>query len=788
MSSEGHTHPLEPNHADPEEIRRQIADGRLSPEAGLERCLAALQASAQRQFAAEEAGRRREQRYQTLFHGGQDLVFVTQRATTDEPMRFIEVNDRACQVLGYSREELLGMSPADLDAPEDAARIPERTATLRRDGQVLFESVHIARDGRHVPVEITIQAVELGEQIVNIAIAREIGARKRSERALAHQQAIIRTTLDLTSSFLADPDLPRAAEEALRALEGLTGSQFGLVGARYAGSQVRILACSASAFEQAADPPAAAQKAARLRRQGHLEFPWFADLMAGAMEDGQPTIIEDFESHALSSSTGGSPPIQRLMGAPLSVRGVPQGVVLLANKATPYDQDDLQALQTLASRLSQFIEHDRLQHTLARRARFAEALQQAGVRLARAESLVELEEVARQAVTEQLGYALGSLVRRDQDGVLAHMGSAGSSAPCGPSPFTQHHDCASCEPMVRALDTMSVQIVPDLSRPQSNIHCLDALLACGLHSLMVLPVALGEHERGALVVAADQPWAFPPELVPLLETYAGHFAQAWANLRLRDQLRAARDLAEASSRTRAAILTNITHQLRTPLTAVIGFANVLTGGTHGSLNDRQLRFVDNIRSSGEHQLALVNAVIDIADQASDRRGSHPDPAQIAPVVERAAQAVRARWAEARLDLEIRIQGDLPLAPVSPTALQRALEALLTNAFMFTPDGGRVSVSARAVLRGIELVVADSGCGIATEDHERIFEPFEQATPGFARRQGGAGLGLPLARFLVTSMGGRIQIDSEPGQGCRATITIPRADGASRPAAPVESTP
>jgi PAS domain S-box-containing protein len=135
--------------------------------------------------AADEASRRREDRYRLLFNHGSDAVFVHELGEGGLPGKFLEVNDVACRKLGYTREELLRLGPVDIDAPETHAAVPRILEKLRAENAAVWEAVHVAKDGRRFPVELSARRFEFEGTPAIVSVARDITARKRAEQRLA---------------------------------------------------------------------------------------------------------------------------------------------------------------------------------------------------------------------------------------------------------------------------------------------------------------------------------------------------------------------------------------------------------------------------------------------------------------------------------------------------------------------------------------------------------------------------------------------------------------------------
>jgi len=246
-------------------------------------------------------------------------------------------------------------------------------------------------------------------------------------------------------------------------------------------------------------------------------------------------------------------------------------------------------------------------------------------------------------------------------------------------------------------------------------------------------------------------------------------------------LETARAEAEAQSAGKTRFLANMSHELRTPLNAVLGFSDIMRQRLFGPLPDRYGDYADSIHEAGGHLLDLINDVLDVSKIEAERYELSMERFDAREVVSAAIALVRL----AANDKGVELAGVLPSEPTPVEADRRALKQitlnLLSNAIKFTPAGGSVTVTLEAIGPYLEIVVADTGVGIAPEDLQRLGRPFEQAG-GAEQRAQGTGLGLSLVRSLAELHGGRMSIDSTLGEGAAVTVRLPVVSLA-RPAPP-----
>ncbi|MBW8847425.1 MAG: PAS domain S-box protein [Burkholderiales bacterium] len=231
---------------------------------------------------------------------------------------------------------------------------------------------------------------------------------------------------------------------------------------------------------------------------------------------------------------------------------------------------------------------------------------------------------------------------------------------------------------------------------------------------------------------------------------------------------------QESSRLKSLFLANMSHELRTPLNAVIGFADLLTMSGQPADAARQREWLQHIGSSGRHLLAMINDVLDLSKIEAGKMDFHPEPVELAAVVDDVMATVAVLAEQRGLSLKSSIAPDLRDLVLDPARLKQVLLNYLSNAIKFTPAGGRVEL--RAVGEGPRLwrlEVEDSGIGIPSDRLGHLFVEFQQLDDGLTKRHQGTGLGLALTRRLVEAQGGRVGVYSEVGHGSRFYAVLPR---------------
>ncbi len=232
---------------------------------------------------------------------------------------------------------------------------------------------------------------------------------------------------------------------------------------------------------------------------------------------------------------------------------------------------------------------------------------------------------------------------------------------------------------------------------------------------------------------------------------------------------------EAANRSKAEFLAAVSHEMRTPLSVILGFADALEAGDAGKLSARQAEYMREIRGAGGEMLQVVNAILDMSSLDVEKPADERELADVEGIVLDAVAARRELARRRGIEIGVEVETGAGRTTCNPRALRKALDQLLSNAVKFNRDQGRVTVRLRSGAGGaIEIAVADTGIGIAAQDIPRLFQPFVQLDASHARRYGGIGIGLALVRRLSEACGGSVSVESEPGKGSVFTLRFPVA--------------
>jgi two-component system, NarL family, sensor histidine kinase BarA len=232
-----------------------------------------------------------------------------------------------------------------------------------------------------------------------------------------------------------------------------------------------------------------------------------------------------------------------------------------------------------------------------------------------------------------------------------------------------------------------------------------------------------------------------------------------------------------TNKVKSDFLATVSHELRTPLNSILGFSDLLASVK--ALDDKQRRYAGNIERSGKQLLDMINDMLDLAKIESGHMEVRPAEFDVGAVVLTQCDLVRPLAEKKHIELDCEVAPDLPPILQDRGKIEQILNNLLTNAVKFTPDGGRIHVTARQDRRGdLRLIVADTGVGISESEQAAVFEKFRQGASALAggdalkREYSGSGLGLSIVRELCRLLGGDVTLESELGRGSEFTVILP----------------
>jgi signal transduction histidine kinase len=227
---------------------------------------------------------------------------------------------------------------------------------------------------------------------------------------------------------------------------------------------------------------------------------------------------------------------------------------------------------------------------------------------------------------------------------------------------------------------------------------------------------------------------------------------------------------EAADRLKTTFLSHVSYELRTPLTSIIGFTDLLGSPYAGTLTEKQHEYLNDIKTSSQMLLTIINDILDLAVIDAGALDLKLEPIEVKSIVEAAELGVRDRLSRMKINLDVNIASGADTVMADANRLTQVLYNLLSNAIGFSPEGGTITLSCRRERDGVTISVQDNGLGIPEEAQATVFERFETYSKGSRHR--GAGLGLSLVKSIVELHKGRIDLRSTPGAGTTVTIFLP----------------
>ena len=408
-----------------------------------------------------------------------------------------------------------------------------------------------------------------------------------------------------------------------------------------------------------------------------------------------------------------------------------------------------------------------------RRMRYQQALYSLTAALAEA---ITAREVVSAVVTHAAAAfgAAGSVVARrapdDQhleilgaDGMPSDVGSEWARFPIStPAPLAY---------AARTGEAVFLESAADWARHFPELHDLAA--GVGHQANIIVPLVVGTRTVGALGIAFARARTFDLEERALATNVARQCALALERARLIESERTARAEADAANQVKTQFLATMSHELRTPLNAIGGYAELLEMEIHGPVTPAQREALVRIQRSQRHLLSLVNNVLNLVKIDTHHVQYHVADVAMEPVLQFVAETTAPQLEAKRLRYEQQRCAGI-VARADGEKLRQILINLLSNAIKFTDEGGTIQVHCTADALDVRIDVRDTGCGIAEDQLEAIFDPFVQVDRRLNRPIEGTGLGLAISRELALGMGGELTVSSVVGAGSTFTVRLPRA--------------
>lgn len=663
--------------------------------------------------------------------------------------RFLRVNGRLADLLGYPPEELLQLRFQDVTAAEDLpADLKQLEALLAgRINDYTMEKRYRRKDGGILWAQRSVSGVRDDSGAVDylVSVVEDVGWRKRLESQLKRRNLLYRTLSETNRAIARAGSVDELLDAACRIVVGQAELPKAAI-TRYDNDEDDVGQVAAAAG------PGARELAESLLDLHSATGVFPADIAATAQYG--IVVINDVEGAPISAATrlaclrGG---VRSFASFPLGATGDPEArLAVFSAEPGFFEGDTLDLLgdvaRDLSTALASFAER-------AARTRVEERLAETGRRMT---ALIESAPVAiydldpsgrvlslwNPAAEQLFGWRRAEVI--------------GQRLPIVPATDAEQAQFDGLRDKVLRGEAFSGIEVTRRRRDGTQLSLsLSAALIDG-----------GGGQRAVLEIAED---------VTLRRRATESIRRARDELdrRVRErtaELAAARDRAEEADRTKTAFLANMSHELRTPLNSIIGFSSLLLSGAPGPLSKEQSKQLGIVRAAGERLLALIEDVLDMSRlQAVDAQLATV-PVKMRETVLRAIDALVPQAASRGLVLRTEIESCTALA--EPRRLEQVVTNLVVNAIKYT-NSGEIVVSCRQRDNHVEVAVRDTGIGISREDQRRLFVPFARLNRADAGPDG-TGLGLAISKRLVEAMRGRLQVSSDPGAGSTFTIRLEAA--------------
>ena len=649
--------------------------------------------------------------------------------TIDDQGIMLAVNPAVERIFGYSKQELVGQNVSLLMVPDQASKHNGYLSNYLRTGEKKIigkgrEVIGRRRDGSEVPLELSVNEMRGADRPVFVGVVRDI-----SERRAANEQMKIQSSaLAAAANAILICTREGVIEWANPAFTQLTGY-----------SLEEVLS-----------------KSTRLLKSGQQSADFYRDMWQTVIQGKvwQGELVNRRKDGSLYTEEQTITPIMESDGR------ISHFIVIKLDVTDRKEAE--QALERKNHELEAATEFERSQSQI----------------LALFNSRFELADVCR-LMLGQLAEVHGFLVsavyltdfENEQLTCIANHGMPGDFSPI----FKMG------EGLVGQVAVSAEQLVVNHDIP---IKIETGLAPIYPSCLVVSPLNFAGKVMGVLVLASaseldNQALGYVDRLTDQVGIALNNLHQYHSLRTLSEQLQARGEEIskknaelEQANRLKSEFLANMSHELRTPLNAIIGFSEVLKDELLGNLTEEQQDYTKEIFESANHLLSLINDILDLSKIEAGKMELLIDSLNVKETLRNALSVVRERALNSKISLELDVDESVSFVEADGRKFKQILFNLLSNAVKFTPEEGRVHLSAQVVGDYLSIKVTDTGIGIAADKLDMLFKPFEQVDGSLSRRFEGTGLGLAMVKRLVDLHGGNVNVASVEGEGSCFEVVMP----------------